>query len=310
MGASGSGASLNMKRGKIMSKKKWIIAGGVVVAVIAATVIGRQLTGKSDGSTKTASSSTTDKVTTLQVAHTQSYAPYDFVNEKGESDGFEVAVLKTVDKRLNKYQFKYTGTSDEDLLIGLESGKYDIGTKGAWYTAERAKKFIIPKQAIGASVIGFTIRKDDADKYKNIDSFAAAGGKLVPISPQNAQYNVIQEYNKKAKHPITLTEAESFKVADAYAWVLEGRYDAYFDIKLSFENAVTKEDGAYHKYADQLTWFAYKGIETYPLIHRTATNKEFSKDYDKAIKELQKDGTISKLSKKYFGEDVFSYVTD
>ena len=65
-------------------------------------------------------------------------------------------------------------------------------------------------------------------------------GKLVPISPQNAQWNVIKEYNDKHKDKqIELTAAESFKVADAYAWVLEGRYDAFFDIKLSFEKAVT-----------------------------------------------------------------------
>lgn len=292
-----------------MSKKKWIISGGVVLAIVAATVVGRQLTGKTSVSADSSQSSS-DKVTTLQVAHTQNYVPYDFVNDKGESDGFEVAVLKAVDDKLKNYKFEYTGTSDEDLLIGLESGKYDIGVKGAWYTEERAQKFVIPDQAIGASAIGFAVRKADENKYKDIDSFAKAGGKLVPISPQNAQYNVIQEYNKKAKHPIELKESESFSVADAYAWVLEGRYDAYFSIKLSFEEAVQKEDGAYHQYADQLTWFPYKGIETYPLIHKNDTNKAFAKEYDKAIKELQKDGTIAKLSEKYFGEDVFSYVTD
>lgn len=292
-----------------MSKKKWIISGGVVLAIVAATVVGRQLTGKTSASADSSQSSS-DKVTTLQVAHNQNYVPYDFVNDKGKSDGFEVAVLKAVDDKLKNYKFEYTGTSDEDLLIGLESGKYDIGVKGAWYTEERAQKFVIPDQAIGASVIGFAVRKADENKYKDIDSFAKAGGKLVPISPQNAQYNVIQEYNKKAKHPIELKESESFSVADAYAWVLEGRYDAYFSIKLSFEEAVQKEDGAYHQYADQLTWFPYKGIETYPLIHKNDTNKAFAKEYDKAIKELQKDGTIAKLSEKYFGEDVFSYVTD
>ncbi|MCO4636954.1 amino acid ABC transporter,substrate-binding protein [Streptococcus infantarius subsp. infantarius] len=292
-----------------MSKKKWIISGGVVLAIVGATVVGRQLTGKTSASADSSQSSS-DKVTTLQVAHNQNYVPYDFVNDKGESDGFEVAVLKAVDDKLKNYKFEYTGTSDEDLLIGLESGKYDIGVKGAWYTEERAQKFVIPDQAIGASVIGFAVRKADENKYKDIDSFAKAGSKLVPISPQNAQYNVIQEYNKKAKHPIELKESESFSVADAYAWVLEGRYDAYFSIKLSFEEAVQKEDGAYHQYADQLTWFPYKGIETYPLIHKNDTNKAFAKEYDKAIKELQKDGTIAKLSEKYFGEDVFSYVTD
>ena len=274
-----------------MSKKTWIIGGAVVVALIGATVIGRSLTG--DKKAK----SDSGKVTTLKVAHTQNYVPYDFVDKDGNSDGYEVAVLKEIDKKLPQYKFEYTGTSDDDLLIGLESGKYDIGTKGAWYTDERAKKFIIPKDPIGASIIGFTIRKDDKDKYKNISDFAKQNGRLVPI------------YNDKHKdQPIELTSAESFQVSDAYAWVLENRYDAYFDIKLSFEKAVTDKDGAYHQYADKLTWFPYKGIPTYPLFHRDSKNEEFSKEYTKAIKELKEDGTLEKLSKKYFGEDVFSYV--
>ena len=276
-----------------MSKKTWIIGGAVVVALIGATVIGRSLTG--DKKAK----SDSGKVTTLKVAHTQNYVPYDFVDKDGNSDGYEVAVLKEIDKKLPQYKFEYTGTSDDDLLIGLESGKYDIGTKGAWYTDERAKKFIIPKDPIGASIIGFTIRKDDKDKYKNISDFAK----------QNGQWNVIKDYNDEHKdQPIELTSAESFQVSDAYAWVLENRYDAYFDIKLSFEKAVTDKDGAYHQYADKLTWFPYKGIPTYPLFHRDSKNEEFSKEYTKAIKELKEDGTLEKLSKKYFGEDVFSYV--
>ena len=281
-----------------MSKKTWIIGGAVVVALIGATVIGRNLTGAKKAK------SDSGKVTTLKVAHTQNYVPYDFVDKDGNSDGYEVAVLKEIDKKLPQYKFEYTGTSDDDLLIGLESGKYDIGTKGAWYTDERAKKFIIPKDPIG-----FTIRKDDKDKYKNISDFAKQNGRLVPISPQNAQWNVIKDYNDEHKdQPIELTSAESFQVSDAYAWVLENRYDAYFDIKLSFEKAVTDKDGAYHQYADKLTWFPYKGIPTYPLLHRDSKNEEFSKEYTKAIKELKEDGTLEKLSKKYFGEDVFSYV--
>ena len=268
-----------------MSKKTWIIGGVAVVAVLGATIIGRTLAG---ASAKGADAASSGQVTTLKVAHTQNYVPYDFIDEKGESDGYEVAVLKAVDEKLADYKFEYTGTSDDDLLIGLESGKYDIGTKGAWYTDERAKKFIIPSEPVGASIIGFTVRKEDEAKYKNIDDFAKNKGKLVPISPQNAQWNVINSYNEKHKDtPIELTAAESFKVADAYAWVLEGRYDAFFDIKLSFEKAVTAEDGSYHQYADKLSWFPYKGIPTYPLIHRDEKGEKFAKEYEKAIKELK-----------------------
>nr|WP_242703987.1 transporter substrate-binding domain-containing protein [Enterococcus sp. 669A] len=251
------------------------------------------------------------QVTTIQVAHTQNYVPYDFINEAGESDGYEVQVLKAVDEKLPQYELEFTGTSDDDLLIGLESGKYDVGVKGAWYTEERAEKFILPEEKIGASIIGFTIRQEDADTITDIDSFAKTGGKLVPISPQNAQWNVIDEYNQaNPDQQIQLTAAEAFNVADAYAWVLEKRYDAFFDIKLSYEEAIENEDGAYHQYANQLTYVPYKGIPTYPLLHRDEQNEAFAKAYEGAIRELEEDGTLQSLSEEYFGEDVFQFIDE
>ena len=43
---------------------------------------------------------TSTGVQKIRVAHTHNYYPYDFINEKGESDGFEVAVLKEIGKLL------------------------------------------------------------------------------------------------------------------------------------------------------------------------------------------------------------------
>lgn len=285
--------------------KRSYLIGGAVILIVVGTF---WLRGRNS---QTSAAGGKSQVTTIKVAHTQSYVPYDFINEAGESDGYEVQVLKAVDKKLPQYQLEFTGTSDEDLLIGLESGKYDLGIKGAWYTEERAEKFLIPKEAVGASVIGFTIRNQDAQKFTSIDDLAKNAGKLVPISPQNAQYNVITEYNEKhPDQPLELKAAESFNVADAYAWVLEGRYDAFFDIKLSFETAVTKKDGSYHQYADDLSWFPYKGIPTYPLLYKNQQNKDFATAYDQAVKELAADGTLAQLSEEYFGENVFDFVTE
>ena len=95
-----------------MSKKAWIIGGVAVVAVIGATIIGRSLAGAPAKEGETASSA---EVITLKVAHTQNYVPYDFVNEKGESDGYEVAVLKAVDEKLANYQFEYMTSEPREL---------------------------------------------------------------------------------------------------------------------------------------------------------------------------------------------------
>ena len=288
-------------------KNKKVLIGAAVVVVAGAIVAVR--TTQSKKIPTTGAKAKVEKV--LQVAHTQSYKPYDFVNDKGESDGFEVQVLKAVDEKLPDYKFNYNPTSDEDLLIGLESGKYDIGTKGAWKTPEREQKFIIPEEKIAASVIGLTYRTADKAKYSNLEDFAKQNGKLIPISPQNAQYKVIEDFNAaNPKTSIKLDAADQFTISDAYAWLLEGRYDGFFDIKLSFDNSVLAADGPYHDYASKLSYVPYKGIPTYPIIHKNATNESFAKAYDKAIKELEADGTLTKLSKKYFGEDVFSYLKD
>ena len=249
------------------------------------------------------------KVRTINVAHTVTNVPYDFLDEKGNADGFEIAVLKAVDELLPEYEFKFHGVSDEELLIGTESGKYQVGTKGAWITDERKKKFLIPSNPLAASVIGIAFRAENKNEITDLESFASYSGKLIPISPQSAQYSVIQEFNEK--HPsnqIKLVPSDVFDIADSYLWVLEGRYDAYFVLKLSFEKNVLKETGPYHQFAEKLAYVPYKGIPTWPLFNKKET--ELAAAYDKAVQQLKENGTISALSLKYFGEDVFNFVTE
>ena len=279
------------------------VFGIIFTAIIAISLVGCG----SEKASKETGGVQSEKV--VRVAHTQTYVPYDFVNNKGESDGFEVQVLKEVAKLLPQYKFEFVPTSDDDLLIGVESGKYNVGIKGAWYTEQRKDKFVFPKEPVGASIIGFVFRKENAEQIKDIESFAKFSGKLVPIAPQNAQYTVIENFNKShADTPIKLVSSEAFTIADAYTWVLEGRYDAYVDIDLSYKNNVEKENGAYHNLADKLSYVRYKAIPTYPLFNKK--DQQLADDYDRAYKQLKESGKILELEKQYFGEDVFQYVKD
>ena len=251
----------------------------------------------------TVSAAKKQKVTKVRVAHTNYYVPYDFVNDKGESDGFEVAVLKEVDKLLPEYEFEYYPTSDDDLLIGVLQGKYAFGTKGVWVTEERKQKYVFPKNPIGASVVGIVIRQDTADQITDLPSFAKYSGKLVPISASSAQYAVIDDYNKS--HPdaqVKLVAGDQFLATDAYTWVIEGRYDAYLDIKLSFQNNVLKDGAAFGQYKDKLTYITYKGIPTWPIFNKK--QQALADAYDKAIQQLNANGTVSRLAIEYFGEDI------
>ena len=274
-----------------------------LVVILAVLALGVILTGCNKKSEKSG-------VRTIQVAHTVTNVPYDYLDEKNNSDGFEIAVLRAVDELLPEYEFKFNGVADDELLIGVETGKYQVGTKGAWLTEERKQKFAIPSEPIAASVIGLAFRSENKDKIKDMDSFAEFSGKLIPISPLSAQYSVIDEYNKahEGKAQIELVPSDVFDIADSYLWVIEGRYDGYLVLKLSFEKNVLNENGSYHQLADKLSYVPYKGIPTWPLFNKGET--ELVAAYDGAVKTLQENGTIAKLSEKYFGENVFDFVTE
>ena len=294
----------NKKQGRnIMKKKK-----GIVLALAAVLVVGNLIgCGKAAKEETTEITEVTQEVTKVKVAHTQTYIPYDYVNEQGESDGYEVQVLKAIDELLPEYEFEFVPTTDDDLLIGVETGKYQIGTKGAWFTEERATKFLFPANYIGASSIGIVYRTENADEITDFESFASFSGKLVPIAPQNAQYAVVEKYNET--HPdnqVILEASDAFEIADAFLWVLEGRYDAYFSIKTSYENLVVNEEGSLHDYADQLTYSVYQAIPTYPLF--TLGQDDLAKAYDEAFTTLLEDGTIDALQLEYFGENLFQYI--
>ncbi|MGO8425920.1 transporter substrate-binding domain-containing protein, partial [Rhizobium ruizarguesonis] len=47
---------------------------------------------------------------------------------------------------------------------------------------------------------------------------------------------------------------------------------------------------------------------TFVLIHCSEENKALSADIYKALKELKADGTLAKLSQKWFGEDTTTYM--
>lgn len=274
-----------------------------LAAVLTLTALGPSFAGGKKDATPAESAARR-----IIVAHTQAYVPYDFVNDRGESDGFEVAVLKAVDALLPEYEFSFAPTSDEDLLIGVESGKYALGTKGAWMTEERKKKFLFPQRPSAVSVIGIAFRSSDSAFIRDFESFAAFSGKLVPISPQSAQFALVKDYN--AAHPdkpVSLVPSDTFIINDAYQWVLEGRYDAFLDIKLSFVNSVLSETGPYHALAGKLAYAPYKGIPTWPLFN--LKEGDLAAAYDGAMETLAANGTLTRLSREYFGEDVFTYVS-
>lgn len=136
--------------------------------------------------------------------------------------------------------------------------------------------------------------------YNYVDDNGNLGGKKVPAGVGRANAQFMESYNKEhADNPIAIQYTD----ADASAARIDlynGRYDACI-YNQTYVTNVTEEYGyEFNTYeipnADEIeipeAWILYRQDET-----------ELRDKMDKALATIKEDGTLSKLSEQYFGED-------
>ncbi|MCH1625471.1 transporter substrate-binding domain-containing protein [Ferdinandcohnia quinoae] len=238
----------------------------------------------------------------VKVAYDQASKPISWLDENGNPTGYDVEVMKLVDELLPDYEFEYVGTTSDDLLIGVEQGKYQVGIKNAFWTQERTEKFIYPKEFLGLSSAGLVLKKEN-EHIKSLTDFASAGLTLAPIAANNAQYTIIDEYNQaNPDNPVKLKAGDEFSV-DVVQWVNEGRVDGGVMIEGPFEKQVKAEDGAYHNLVNDVIYNEFDVIKTWPLFNKK--EQDFADAYDKAIKQLKEEKKTNEQSVEFYGRDLF-----
>lgn len=260
-------------------------------------------------SKSTANTNESDEARKVKVAYAMTGIPITYQDEDGNATGYDVEIMKLIDERLPDYEFEFIPTTDDDLLIGVETGKYHVGLKNTFFTEAREKKYIYPKENLGASSSGLIMRTEDQELIYDLSDIATYQKKLIPIAPQDAQYSLVLSYNEKnPDNQISVENSETFTVSDWPIWISEGRYDAMLTIKTSFLKTVVEEDGAYHHLNDELTYSGFTATKTYPLFNKK--EQKLADDYDAIMKELKDENIPNELLVEFLGEDTFKLLEE
>ncbi|MDF2723269.1 MAG: L-cystine-binding protein TcyJ [Paenibacillus sp.] len=254
-------------------------------------------TGAGNGAAPTAGGGAAPaNVTVLKVAQNAvPNPPFSSLNEKNVMEGYTVEYLKLVDERLPEFKFEYEQIAREAMLVGVETGKYDLAANFYYRNPEREAKYLFGKAEYGYSLNALIV-KDDRSDIRTLDDMR--GKKLTPMSPSTGLRTLVVDYNKKnTSNPILFEDIDAVTDAESVQWVAKGRYDAYLTNKTVFDNVNAELK--------------------LPLKVATYVSKEpiwvlFNKDksaiaarFDEVTNELIKDGTLPKLSAKWFGVDMF-----
>ncbi len=247
-----------------------------------------------------------EDVKTITIAYGYSAYPIAYTTKDGTASGYDIEMLKAVDALLADYKFEFVPSAGgDDLLLGVQSGKTNGAVRNWFQTEERRQIFSFPEKNIGLSVTGLTVRKEDIDKIYDFATVSEAGGHLVPVNPGDGHYTVLKNWCDA--NPDKAWDFETGQLAnsaDAYAWVAEGRYDAYFSLEVSFNAVVTAEEGSAHQYAEALTWTPCAAIPTYVIF--SGNDKDVADAFDTVIDQVWDSGYASYIQENLYGVDYIS----
>lgn len=226
----------------------------------------------------------------LKVATSGTLYPASYHDSKSnELTGYDVEVTREIARRLN-LEVEFVEMAFDGMLSSINNGQADIAVNDITATDERKEKFAFSdpyKYSYGAAIV----RKSDLSGIKNLDSLE---GKKAAGEATTTYMEVAREHG--AEEIIYDNATNDQYLRD----VSTGRTDIILNDFYTQRLAVA----AFPEF-DITVHPDIKYNPSNQAILMKKDNSELLKEINKVLEEMKSDGTMSKLSKKFYdGADV------
>ena len=225
-------------------------------------------------------------------------APWCYLDEDEKEAGYDYDVLLLVQEKLkDKYEFEFMPDAVQNLIVGLDTGAYDMVVHHWGYNKERSEKYLYA--TVGDFYINYFVvaYPDGTTDITNLES--CAGKTAVTMSGIMSDI-ILQNWN--TEHPDKQIKIEYVDNEEAIATgIRNGLYDFYvvsqYDIMVfneHFDNLLKCSE-------NKDDWIKSDNPGIFFLYSKEQT--DLQEDIDKALMELRDDGTLSKMCVERFGKD-------
>ena len=219
---------------------------------------------------------------TIRMGTEGAYPPYNFLNDKGEVDGFEREVGDELCKRA-ELTCECVTTDWDGIIPNLVSGNYDTIIAGMSITAERDEVIDFTQNYFPPAASAYVGLTADID---------------VTSAVVSAQASTIQAGHVAASGATLLEFATP---EETVASVRNGEADAVFADK-DYLIPIVEESGGELSFVGEDVQLG-GGIG----IGLRESDTELRAKFDAAIQSMKDDGTLNTLITKWFGEDAATF---
>ncbi len=222
----------------------------------------------------------------ITIAMEGTWAPWTYHDETDKLVGFDTEIGEAIASILGVKAVFIEGEWD-GLLAGLDAGRYDIMINGVDITPERAAKydFSTPYAYNKTAVI---TRSDNT----SISSMEDLKGKRTANTISSTYAEVAEKYGATVSGVDDLVQ--TFELLSA------GRIDATLNAEVTYYDYMKAHPDAPFKIA----CIDYDTTRVAIPMRKGDDSASLREAVDAALSQLREDGTLKKLSLKYFGVDI------
>ena len=214
-------------------------------------------------------------------AMTGQYPPYNFINEDGDVDGFDIDIANAIAEKLGVEAVPIT-TEYDGIIGGLNGNRFDIIIGSMAVTEERLKE------------VNFTRPYN----FEDAQFFAMKGSGLTSMDDlENGKVGVVTgtTFDVALKEYDNISEILQFSSdVDNFMAAKQGRSDGLVTASLVGQRAPEKYGVDIEPVGDPLY------VEKVAMAIRK-DDKDFLDAVNNALNEMIEDGTYEEISKKWFG---------
>ena len=221
----------------------------------------------------------------LKIGTEGTYKPFSFhADGSGELTGYDVEIIKAIADKLG-VKASFQETQFDAIFAGLEAKRFDVVANQVSITDERKAKYEFSSPYTVST--GVVVTKSDEN---SITSFDSLKGKTTAQSLTSNWYKLAQQSGANVE------AVEGW--AQAITLLKQGRVDATINDKLTYLDYQKAAKDTDIKIAAETT---DKSLSAF-AFRKGATS--LAEAVNTALAELQADGTLTKISQKYFDADV------
>ncbi len=249
----------------------------------------------------------------IRIATEGAYAPWNFSGPNGTVDGFEIDLAKELCERM-KAKCEIVTQNWDGIIPSLQAGKYDAIMAAMSVTPER-EKVIAFSTPYAAGINSFAILSDGAlaqlppsgttyslDKQEAeaklvmADMATLLKGKVVGVQGSTTAASFMDKYFKD------MVEVREYKTVEEHNFdLMSGRIDAVVANATVLAAALEKPDMKDARLAGPIFSGGVFGVIGVGL---RKDDTDLKSTFDNAIKAAIDDGTVKRISEKWFKVDV------